>query len=94
MGWLKNLVIKIAARKVAKQLDLQEGPMSDSKSWLKSKGVWTGVVTVLIGTYEMVAQYLAPQFGWNLPPIPGFVFTILGTLGIYSRVIASTTITK
>jgi hypothetical protein len=95
MKWLQNLVVKIAARKAAKALDLQEGtPMENSKPWYKSKGVITGLVTVLISTYEAVKVTVAPQVGWNLPDIPAIAYTILGALGIYSRVAANSTVTK
>lgn len=66
----------------------------ETKSWWKSKGVITGIVTVIIGTYESVRVLLAPQMGWTLPDIPPLVYTILGALGVYSRVTATSTITK
>ncbi len=95
MKWLKNLVVKIAARKAAKALDLQEGtPMENEKKWYKSKAVLAGIVTVLIGTYEGVRAAVAPNVGWNLPEIPPLIYTVLGALGIYGRVAANSTITK
>jgi hypothetical protein len=94
MNWIKNLIVKIAARKAAKALDLREGPMDSEKKWYRSKGVLTGIVTVLIGTYESVRFAIAPQVGWNLPEIPPFVYTILGAIGIYARVSATTVVTK
>lgn len=60
----------------------------DTKKWYLSKGVWTGIVATLIGTYESLRMYVGPQFGWDIPAIPPFVYTILGTIGIYSRVVA------
>lgn len=57
--------------------------MDDSKKWYLSKGVWAGVVTAVIGLYLTLAQ----QF--HLPAIPEWIFTILGALGIYSRVTAT-----
>jgi hypothetical protein len=94
MKWLKNLVVKIAVKKAGKALDLKEGPMDSEKKWWKSKGVLTGIVVVLTGTYEAVRAQVAPQVGWNLPEIPGIVYTILGALGIYARTSATSTITK
>ena len=91
MKWLKNLVIKIAVKKVAKKMGLEDS-MEGNKPWYRSKGVLTGIVTVLIGTYEAVAVSLAPEFGWKIPEIPGLVFTILGALGIYARKVANTKI--
>jgi hypothetical protein len=86
--WLKNLIIKKAAKEVSEKLNLKEGPMEEGKSWYKSKGVITGITAVLLGTYEMVRLNLAPQFGWNVPEIPPVIFTFLGALGVYSRVTA------
>ena len=95
MNWLKKIALKIAAKKAAKALDLTEGsPMDNKKPWYKSKTVLTGVVTVLVGTYESIAVSVAPDMGWNLPAIPPMVFTILGAIGIYTRTIAKTTLTK
>jgi hypothetical protein len=87
-GWVKNLIIKKAAKKFADKLDLQEGPMEEGKSWWKSKGVISGIAAVLLGTYEAVRINLAPQVGWHIPEIPPVLFTVLGALGIYSRVVA------
>jgi hypothetical protein len=94
MKFLRNLVLKVAARKAAKALDLKEGPMDSEKKWYKSKGVLTGIVIVLTGTYEAVRAQLAPQVGWSLPEIPGLLYTILGALGIYARAVATTEIKK
>lgn len=58
----------------------------ENKSWYKSKTVWAGVVAVILAAYGTAAA----QFG--LPPIPEWVFGILGALGIYSRAVSNTTI--
>lgn len=89
-GKLPNFVYRMIGKKLAKAINLQEGNMAEveNKKWYTSKGVLTGIVTVLISLYEVTAQALAPQFGWNIPPIPAWVFTMLGALGIYSRVVA------
>lgn len=92
MKWLKNLVLKIAARKVATAIGMEDGPMNDKKEWWKSKTVWTGIVTVLIGLYDSVNGNLAGQFGWNLPEIPTFVYSVLGAIGVYTRAVATKTI--
>jgi hypothetical protein len=84
----KNLFARLAGKAIAKKLDLQEGPMDDKKKWFKSKGVWTGIVTVALGAYELARVNLAPQFGWNLPEVPSVVLTVLGTMGVYSRMTA------
>ena len=85
---LKNWITKLIAKRVAKELNLKEGPMDKTKKWYQSKSVLTGIVTVLIGTYEAIKLSVAPEFGWNLPNIPPLVYTVLGALGIYSRVVA------
>lgn len=89
MKWLTNLVAKIVAKKVANKMNMEDGPMEEGKKWYRSKGVLTGIVTVLIGLYEGVKVSLAPQMGWTLPEIPGLAYTVLGALGIYSRVVAT-----
>jgi hypothetical protein len=92
---IKELLAKIIGKKISEKLDLTEGtPMENGKPWYKSKSVLTGIVTVIVGTYEAVAISLAPQMGWSLPAIPPLIFTLLGALGIYTRVVANTTITK
>lgn len=87
--WIPDFVLKLAGKKIAKTLNLQEKPV-DNKKWYQSKTVWGGVVTVLSGAYELVRANLAPQ----LPPIPAWLFTILGAIGVYGRVTASSTIEK
>lgn len=67
-------------------------PIVNSKAWYTSKGVWAGIITALIGA----AQAIGLQFGFDLlsNPIAGIVISILGTLGLYARATATTTITK
>jgi hypothetical protein len=60
----------------------------EKKPWYASKGVWTGIVTLLIGIWES----LNPLLGTHLPPIPTVIIAVLGALGIYSRVNATTRI--
>lgn len=60
----------------------------EKKPWWKSKTIWAGIVAVAISAYNSAAV----QFG--LPAIPDFVFALLGAFGIYSRTVASGTITK
>lgn len=85
---IKRLLAKIAGKLLKRKLKLEDKPMSDTKKWWKSKSVITGIVTVLIGLYEGVKLQVAPQFGWSMPEIPGLLLTLLGALGIYSRVVA------
>ena len=88
MGWLKNLVAKIVAKKVAKNLDLQEGKMEDGKKWWQSKTIWSDVLTTLVGVWGVAAPVLADH-GVNLPPIPPVLLTFLGAMGIYGRKVAT-----
>lgn len=92
--WIKTLFVKKAVAEIEKKLDLKEGPMEQGKPWYKSKGVLSGIVTVLLGTYEVAKVSLAPQLGWNFPEIPPIVFTLLGALGIYSRITADKIVGK
>lgn len=94
MNLFEKLLAKFVAKKLIKKLDLYEGPKMEGKPWYKSKGVVTGIVTVLVGAYESTRLYLAPQMGWSLPEIPPFVFAVLGTLGVYARAVASGPVTK
>ena len=77
--WIAKMVGWFAKSKIK----LEDGPMDSTKSWWKSKNIWTGVVTVLIAGYSAAAPI------WNIPPIPEWVFAILGTIGIYTRVKAT-----
>ena len=54
----------------------------ESKKWYKSKGIWAGVVAVLIAAYN------AASTSFGLPVIPEFVYGMLGALGVYSRGVA------
>lgn len=60
--------------------------MDSTKKWYQSKGVWTGVVTGLMGIYLAVA----PAAGF--PAVPEWIFAILGGMGIYTRVVADSKI--
>lgn len=83
----QNFFAKLAGKKAADILKLQEASKMDStKKWWQSKGVWTGVVTGLVAIYGSLAP------GLNLPHIPEWVFTILGGMGVYTRVTADTKI--
>jgi hypothetical protein len=86
----------IIAKFLRSKLDLEEGPMTDTKKWYKSRTIWGGVYVILRGVYEGVSAYLAPQLGWTLPPVPPVVDTIVaGIVGeeiIRGRVRADTKI--
>lgn len=82
---LPDFVWKFIGRKIASESGLTEGNM-ETKKWYQSKNVWTGVVTALMGLYLS----LAPQFNW--PNVPEWVFTLLGAIGVYTRINATKTI--
>lgn len=73
---------KLAGKYMAKKINLEEGPM-DKKAWYKSKGVWTGIIAGVVGAYNSAA----PSFQW--PPIPDFVYVLLGAMGVYTRATAN-----
>jgi hypothetical protein len=77
MSWIKNLLAKIAGKKIGKEMDKME---ETTKKWYASKTIWAGVVTVLIAAYNAGST----TFGW--PVVPDWIFTLLGAIGIYSRV--------
>lgn len=60
--------------------------------WYKSKGVWAGILTALIGAATGIAQLFGLDLNTNA--IFGLVISVLGALGLYSRVTADRTITK
>jgi hypothetical protein len=60
--------------------------METTKAWWMSKTIWAGVLTVLLTAYNAASE----TFG--LPPVPDFVYAILGALGIYGRVEAKATV--
>jgi len=60
----------------------------ETKKWYESKTIWSGIIAILIAVYNTVRPLLAQYFGVYLPEIPDWVYTILGALGIYGRVVA------
>jgi len=90
MKFFKNLAIKIAAKFIAKKLDLKEdSEMSDKKPWYKSKTMLSVLVAFVISLYELVDGTLGPQLGFNLPDIPVWIYTMLTALGLYGRKVAN-----
>jgi hypothetical protein len=87
MNFTEKLLAKFVKYFAVKYIKnkLKEGAMVDTKKWYLSKGIWTGIVTVLIGLYSLLQVSLMPLFGITLPPIPEWVLVILGSIGIYAR---------
>lgn len=78
---------KVAGWFLKSKLNLQgDSQMDDSKKWYQSKTVIASLVTALMGLYMTIA----PQLHW--PAVPEWVFSILGAIGVYSRVTADTKI--
>jgi hypothetical protein len=88
-GKLPDWFYGIVGKKISKALKLEDGPMEDNKSWYKSKGVLSGIAIALLGTYDLLRLHVAPQFGWPLPEVPSFVYTLLAAVGIHARVTAT-----
>lgn len=88
---LKNFLLRIAGKKLAKNLELTEGKMDDKKKWFQSKTIWSDVLTGLLGVYAVVSPILATH-GVTLPPVPGWLLTVLGAMGIHGRVTADSKI--
>lgn len=62
----------------------------NSKDWYKSKTVWAGIITTLVGA----AQTIGLQFGFDLlsNPIASVILSVLGVLGVYGRATATSVI--
>ena len=88
---MKKLTAYIIGKLLKRKL-FKGGSMDGKKKWYASKNVWTGIITVVVGLYSLVQVSLAPVLGFTLPVIPGWVFTLLGSLGVYTRVIATKSI--
>lgn len=72
----------------------------ETKKWYLSKGVWAGIVGVIVTIYITVQEWLAggcvtgEGFCANLPAIPEQVLAFLIAAGVYSRATAKTKLTK
>jgi len=87
---IPDFVLRFAGKQVAKNLDLQEGPMG-TKKWYQSKTMWSDAVTILVGIVGLVDTHFT---GGKIATNPGYgvVLTILGAMGLYGRAKATTTI--
>jgi hypothetical protein len=77
--WIASLVGRFLKSKVK----LEDGPMDGTKKWYQSRTIWTGIVAVVLAAYSTAAT----QFG--LPTVPEWVYAILGSFGVYTRVTAT-----
>ena len=83
---ISDFLLKWFGHKVADKIDLKEDKDMDTKKWYQSKTIWAATVTGLIGIYNGVASVK------GLPPVPEWVYAILGAVGVYTRVNATTKI--
>ncbi len=81
----ENVIAKIAGKWIAKKTNLQEGPM-DTKQWYESKTIWTAVIGALVGIYGAISSV------HPLPPIPSWIYSLLGAAGLYGLRTADTKI--
>lgn len=73
---LQKFFAKLAAKLVARKLNLKDGPMEDKKKWFQSKTIWAAVYVISRMAYDGVRTLLIP----SLPEIPQIVETIMDTL--------------
>ena len=64
----------------------------DNKKWYLSKGIWAGIITVVIGAATGIATLFGVDLNGNA--IFGLVISVLGALGLYSRATADSKIVK
>jgi len=88
MNFINKLIQKIVISRAVKAVNnfFKGGQMDGTKKWYQSKSIISGILTGVIASYNL----LAPQLGW--PLIPEWVYAILASTGIYSRITATTTI--
>jgi hypothetical protein len=87
------LFAKIAGKYLASKLNLQEGAPMPSKPWYRSLTIWSDVFTILLAAVGFVDKY------WThgliaASPFYAMALTIAGSLGIYGRTTATTTISS
>jgi predicted Kef-type K+ transport protein len=63
---------------------------TDTKAWYKSKGIWTGIITVAVGAGTAICQLFG--YDLNANAVFGLAISVLGALGLYSRATADTKI--
>lgn len=56
-----------------------------TKGWYKSKTVWAGIVTALLG----VLALFGIGDGTNAETVVNAIFAVLGVIGVYGRVTAT-----
>ena len=70
----------------------------DAKKWYLSKGIWAGVIGIIVVLYNTLVTQLAAGCGVEgglcvtLGAIPEWILGLLATFGLYGRATAKTTI--
>jgi len=82
--WTPDWLLKLIGKQVANKLELQEDKNMESKPWYKSQTIWTAVIAGVLGIYGAVST-IHP-----LPPIPEWVYTLLGAVGLHGLRTAAT----
>lgn len=77
---ITELLQKIFGGYLEKKAELYEGTPTEGKVWYKSKAVIAGLVVVLRGLYEGISAVMVSAGKPALPPIPGYVDSILGVI--------------
>jgi hypothetical protein len=62
--------------------------MTEKKAWWQSKTILAGIATVALVAYSEASSI------FGLPPVPEYVYAILGALGIYGRMTAKAEVGK
>lgn len=83
---MKTLFAKLFGKYLKGKLKLEDGTMDEKKPWYKSKNVLTGIVAVVLAAYSSASAH------FGLPAVPEWIFAILASIGIYTRVVANTKI--
>lgn len=83
ISWIYRLI----GKKVSTKLGLQEDSKMDTKTWYKSKTIWTAILTAVIGAIQPVST----AFGHPVV-IPQWVLEVLIGMGLYSLRVGDKTI--
>jgi hypothetical protein len=58
------------------------------KVWWQSKTILAGIATVALVAYSEASNI------FGLPPVPDYIYAVLGALGVYGRVTAKAEVGK
>ncbi|MDD4892380.1 MAG: hypothetical protein PHH73_00075 [Candidatus Rickettsiella isopodorum] len=87
MFFIKKWILQIIGKNVSSEIGLVEGAM-DSKSWYKSKTLWSVVLNGVVAVIQVVKPELMNT------QVATTLIVILTAMGIYGRTSANTTLTK